>query len=57
MISLLVQLLLGVVLLLMILTGSANVYAWLVTTVAHVVAGTITLLAVARLAEILRTGR
>lgn len=57
MISLLVQLLLGIVLFLMILAGSKNVSAWLLTTVAHVVAGTITLLAAARLAQILRTGR
>lgn len=57
MISLLVQLLLGVVLFLMILAGSNNVSAWLLTTVAHVVTGTITLLTAARLAQILRTGR
>jgi hypothetical protein len=57
MISLLVQLLLGVVLFLMILAASNNVSAWLLTTVAHVVTGTITLLAAARLAQILRTGR
>lgn len=57
MISLLVQLLLGIVLFLMILAGSNNVSAWLLTTVAHVVTGTITLLAAARLAQILRTGR
>ena len=52
--SLLVQLSLGVLVLFMIVTGSANVYAWLLTTVAHVVAGTITLLAGARLASVLR---
>jgi hypothetical protein len=39
----------------MILTGTASVYGWLLTTVAHVVAGTITLLAAARLAQVLRT--
>jgi heme A synthase len=54
--SLLVQLSLGVVVLFMILTGSANVNAWLFTTVAHVVAGTITLLAAASLAHALRAG-
>jgi hypothetical protein len=52
--SLLVQLSLGVLLLFMILTGSANVYAWLLSTVAHVVAATITLLTAARLAYGLR---
>ena len=52
--SLLVQLSLGVIVLFMILTGRANVYAWLLTTVAHVVAGTIALLAAARLAYVLR---
>ena len=52
--SLLVQLSLGVVLLLMIMTSSANVYVWLLTTVAHVVAGTVALLAAARLSQILR---
>jgi hypothetical protein len=53
--ALLVQLSLGVAVLFMILTGTANVYAWLLATVAHVVAGTITLLAAARLARLLRT--
>jgi hypothetical protein len=53
--SLLVQLSLGAAVLFMILTGSANVYLWLVTTVAHVVAGTITLVAAAGLARVLRT--
>ena len=53
--SLLVQLSLGIAVLFMILTGTANVYGWLLTTVAHVVAGTITLLASARLAHLLRT--
>jgi hypothetical protein len=38
----------------MIMTGWANVYAWLLSSVAHVVAGTITLLAAARLACVLR---
>jgi hypothetical protein len=52
--SLLVQLSLGVLLLVMIMTGWANVYAWLLSSVAHVVAGTITLLAAARLACVLR---
>jgi len=52
--SLLVQLSLGVIVLSLILTGSAHVYTWLLTTVAHVVAGTITLLAAARLAHVLR---
>ena len=45
----------GLAVLFMILTGTANVYGWLLTTVAHVVAGTITLLASARLAHLLRT--
>jgi hypothetical protein len=53
--SLLVQLSLGIAVLFMILTGTANVYGWLLTTVAHVVAGTMTLLAAARLASLLRT--
>ena len=53
--SLLVQLSLGIAVLFMILTGTANVYGWLLTTVAHVVAGTMTLLAAARLAHLLRT--
>jgi len=53
--SLLVQLSLGVAVLFMILTGTASVYGWLLTTVTHVVAGTITLLAAARLAQVLRT--
>jgi hypothetical protein len=52
--SLLVQLSLGVLVLFMILTGSANVYAWLVATVAHVVAGTIALLGAAWFAAVLR---
>jgi hypothetical protein len=52
--SLLVQLSLGVAVLFMILTNAANVYGWLLTTVAHVVAGTITLLAAARFAHLLR---
>jgi hypothetical protein len=52
--SLLVQLSLGVAVLALILTGSANVYIWLLTTVAHVVTGAITLLAAARLAHGLR---
>lgn len=52
--SLLVQLSLGIAVLFMILTGTANVYGWLLTTVAHVVAGTITLLGSARLAHLLR---
>jgi hypothetical protein len=52
--SLLVQLSLGVLVLFMILTGSANVHAWLLTTVAHVVAATITLLTAARFAYVLR---
>ena len=55
--SLLVQLSLGVAVLFMILTGTANVYGWLLTTVAHVIAGTITLLAAARLAHELRLFR
>ena len=55
--SLLVQLSLGVAVLFMILTGAANVYGWLLTTVAHVIAGTITLLAAARLAHELRLFR
>ena len=55
--SLLVQLSLGVAVLFMILTGTANVSGWLLTTVAHVVAGTITLLAAARLAHGLRLFR
>lgn len=54
-VSLLVQLSLGIAVLVMILTGTAHVYGWLLTTVAHVVAGTITLLAAARLAYLLRT--
>jgi hypothetical protein len=54
--SLLVQLSLGVAVLFMILTGTASVYGWLLTTVTHVVAGTITLLAAARLAHALRVG-
>jgi heme A synthase len=53
--TLLVQLSLGVAVLFMILTGTASVYGWLLTTVAHVVAGTITLLAAASLAQVLRT--
>ena len=52
--SLLVQLSLGVFLLFMIMTSSANVYVWLLTTVAHVVAGTVALLAAARLSHNLR---
>ena len=52
--ALLVQVALGVVLLFLILTGSANVYAWLLTSVAHVVAGTIALLAAAGFAVTLR---
>ena len=52
--SLLVQLSLGILLLFMNLTGSTNVGAWLLTTLAHVVVGTITLLTAARLASILR---
>jgi hypothetical protein len=58
--SLLVQLSLGVAVLFMILTGSANVYGWLLTTVAHVIVGTMTLLAAARLAHglgVFRTAR
>ena len=53
--SLLVQLSLGIAVLFMILTGTANVYGWLLTTVAHGIAGAITLLAAARLARLLRT--
>ena len=52
--SLLVQLSLGVAVLFMILTGTASVYGWLLTTVAHVVAGAITLLAAASFAHALR---
>ena len=52
--SLLVQLSLGVLVLFMIVTGSVNVYAWLLATVTHVVAGTVALLAAARLASVLR---
>jgi hypothetical protein len=52
--ALLVQVSLGVVLLFLILTGSANVYVWLLTSVSHVVAGTIALLAAARFAWALR---
>jgi hypothetical protein len=52
--SLLVQLALGAIILVMILTGRANVYMWLLATVAHVVAGTVTLLGAARLAAVLR---
>lgn len=52
-ISLLVQLSLGVVVLFMILIGTPNTLFWLVTTASHVVVGSLTLVAVARLTRVL----
>ena len=51
--SLLVQVSLGVAVLFMILIGTPNTLIWLVTTVSHVVVGSLTLLAVARLTHVL----
>ena len=51
--SLLVQVSLGVAVLFLILIGTANVHVWLVTTIAHVAVGSLTLLAVAWLARVL----
>jgi hypothetical protein len=55
--SVLVQVSLGVAVLFMILVGTPGVLAWVATTVSHVVIGAVTLLAAARLARVLRTGR
>jgi hypothetical protein len=55
--ALLVQVSLGVAVLFMILSGSTNAPVWLFTTITHVVVGSLTLLAVARLASVLRENR
>jgi hypothetical protein len=52
--SVLVQVSLGVGVLFMILIGTPNALVWLVTTVSHVVVGSLTLLAAARLTRVLR---
>jgi hypothetical protein len=56
-VSVLVQGSLGIGALFMILVGTTDVPIWLVTTVSHVVAGSLTLLAAARLARVLGTRR
>jgi hypothetical protein len=52
--SVLVQVSLGVTVLFMIMIGTPNPLLWVVTTVSHVVAGSVTLLAAARLARVVR---
>jgi hypothetical protein len=51
--SLLMQVALGVTVLFLILIGTANVQVWLITTIAHVAVGSLTLLAAAWLARVL----
>ena len=53
--SLLVQVSLGLAVLFMILAGPPSTLAWLAGSVSHVVAGSLTLLAAAHLARVLRT--
>jgi len=53
--ALLVQVALGLILLLMMLTESSAAGAWLSATVTHVVTGTLTLLAVGQLVSVLQT--
>jgi heme A synthase len=55
--SILVQVSLGIGVLLMILVGTPDALSWLVTTGSHVVAASLTLLAVANLTRVLRTPR